>query len=47
MSDANRRGFAGAMIHGRFGGGFGWIAYPGEFMQRSSTALASDGAASG
>jgi hypothetical protein len=43
MSDANRKGFAGAMIHGRFAGGFGWIAYPGEFMQRSSTALASDG----
>ena len=30
-------------IHGRFEGGFGWHARPGEFMERSSTALAHDG----
>lgn len=32
-----------ALIHGRFSGGFGWIAYPNEFMRRSSTALVHDG----
>jgi hypothetical protein len=30
-------------IHGRFEGGFGWIARPGEFMERSSTAFADGG----
>lgn len=45
MGEAGHAGFARAMIHGRFAGGFGWIAYPGEFMQRSSTALASGGRA--
>jgi glyoxylase-like metal-dependent hydrolase (beta-lactamase superfamily II) len=33
----------GPLIHGRFDGGFGWIAHPGELMQRSSTALADGG----
>lgn len=32
-----------AAIHGRFDSGFGWIAHPGEFMERSSTALLDDG----
>ncbi|MGH2351533.1 MAG: hypothetical protein ACRDI2_26325 [Chloroflexota bacterium] len=31
------------LIHGRFAGGFGWIAQPGEFMERSSTAFAHQG----
>ena len=30
-------------IHGRFDGGFGWIAHPGELMERASTALAEGG----
>lgn len=29
--------------HGRFGGGFGWIAHPDEFQQRSSAAWAEGG----
>ena len=43
MGDTGGRTYAKATIHGRFAGGFGWIAYPGEFMRRSSTALAHDG----
>lgn len=34
---------APARIHGRFPGGFGWIAYPDEFMQRSSTVVIDHG----
>jgi hypothetical protein len=30
-------------LHGRFDGGFGWIAHPGELMERSSTAFAAGG----
>ena len=31
------------LIHGRFERGFGWIAEPSHYMERSSTALAVDG----
>jgi hypothetical protein len=31
------------LIHGRFAGGFGWIAYPDELMERSATAFADGG----
>ena len=31
------------LIHGRFENGFGWMAEPNHYMQRSSTALAHDG----
>ena len=31
------------LIHGRFDKGFGWIAEPTHYMERSSTALALDG----
>ncbi|MBI3971396.1 MAG: MBL fold metallo-hydrolase [Chloroflexi bacterium] len=30
-------------LHGRFDGGFGWNAQPGEYLARSSTALAEGG----
>jgi hypothetical protein len=32
-----------ARIHGRFEGGFGWSAHPGELLERSSTAFADGG----